>query len=68
MERIVYGWQTVGVCDRWTAMLVLHSVAQKTGRKSLEESRYDHRLHGVLLVAYGMNCCQAVQCRAIFGV
>ena len=23
-----------------------------------EESRYDHRLHGVLLVAYGMNCCQ----------
>ena len=23
-----------------------------------EESRYDHRLHGVLLVAYGINCCQ----------
>src|SRR6476660_4355185 len=23
-----------------------------------EESRYDHRLHGVLLVAYGMNCSQ----------
>ena len=23
-----------------------------------EESRYDHRLHGVLLVAHGMNCCQ----------
>ena len=23
-----------------------------------EESRYDRRLHGVLLVAYGMNCCQ----------
>src|SRR5258707_10615474 len=23
-----------------------------------EESRYDHRLHGVLLVAYGMNCFQ----------
>jgi transposase len=23
-----------------------------------EESRYDHRLHGVLLVAQGMNCCQ----------
>ena len=23
-----------------------------------EESRYDHRLHGLLLVAYGMNCCQ----------
>jgi transposase len=24
-----------------------------------EEARYDHRLHGVLLVAQGMNCCQA---------
>jgi transposase len=23
-----------------------------------EEARYDHRLHGVLLVAQGMNCCQ----------
>ena len=23
-----------------------------------EESRYDHRLHGVLLVAQGMSCCQ----------
>jgi transposase len=23
-----------------------------------EESRYDHRLHGVLLVAQGLNCCQ----------
>jgi hypothetical protein len=23
-----------------------------------EEARYDHRLHGLLLVAYGMNCCQ----------
>ena len=23
-----------------------------------EESRYDHRLHGVLLVAHGLNCCQ----------
>ena len=23
-----------------------------------EESRYDHRLHGVLLVAQGMKCCQ----------
>jgi hypothetical protein len=35
MERIVYGWQTAGVCDRLTAMLLLHSVSQKTGRKSL---------------------------------
>src|SRR5260370_40251019 len=23
-----------------------------------EDSLYDHRLNGVLLVAYGMNCCQ----------
>src|ERR1700680_3259293 len=22
------------------------------------EARYDHRLHGVLLVAQGMNCCR----------
>jgi|SRR5271165_666819 len=35
MERIVYGWQTAGVCDRLTAMLLLHCIAQKTGRKSL---------------------------------
>src|SRR5438105_15744922 len=26
-----------------------------------EESRYDHRLHGVLLVAQGMNCCQVAE-------
>jgi len=26
-----------------------------------EESRYDHRLHGVLLVAYGMNCCASIR-------
>jgi transposase len=26
-----------------------------------EESRYDHRLHGVLLVAQGMSCPQAAQ-------
>jgi hypothetical protein len=35
MERIVYGWQTGGVCDRLTAMLLLHAVARKTGRKAL---------------------------------
>ena len=26
-----------------------------------EESRYDHRLHGVLLVAQGMTCPQAAR-------
>jgi hypothetical protein len=35
MERIVYGWQTCGVCDRLTSMLLLYSIAQKTGRKAL---------------------------------
>jgi hypothetical protein len=35
MERIVYGWQTCGVCDRLTAMLLLYCIAQKTGRKAL---------------------------------
>jgi len=35
MEPIVYGWQTYGVCDRLTAMLLLYSIAQKTGRKAL---------------------------------
>jgi transposase len=25
------------------------------------ESRYDHRLHGVLLVAQGMNCCHVAE-------
>lgn len=26
-----------------------------------QESRYDHRLHGVLLVTKGMNCCQVAE-------
>jgi transposase len=26
-----------------------------------QEARYDHRLHGVLLVAQGMNCCRVAQ-------
>jgi hypothetical protein len=25
------------------------------------EARYDHRLHGVLLVAQGMNCCRVAE-------
>jgi len=27
-----------------------------------EESRYDHRLHGVLLVGQGMDCCRVADC------
>jgi hypothetical protein len=26
-----------------------------------QEARYDHRLHGVLLVAQGVNCCQVAE-------
>lgn len=29
-----------------------------------EEARYDHRLHGVLLVSQGMSCCEVA---GIFG-
>jgi hypothetical protein len=25
------------------------------------QSRYDHRLHGVLMVAQGMNCCRVAE-------
>ena len=30
-----------------------------------EESRYDHRLHGVLLVAQGLNCCRQGRSRLL---
>ncbi len=30
-----------------------------------EESRYDHRLHGVLLVAQGMTCPEVAACWAM---
>lgn len=35
MDRIVYGWRTAGVCDRLASMMLLHFIAQKTGRKAL---------------------------------
>lgn len=42
------------VTDAELAVLALQDEIRRT-----EESRYDHRLHGVLLVAQGMSCRQA---------
>lgn len=42
------------VPDAELAVLALQDEIRRT-----EESRYDHRLHGVLLVAQGMSCRQA---------
>src|SRR2546428_12053728 len=39
------------VADSATIILGLQDEIRRT-----EESRYDHRLHGVLLVAHGMTC------------
>src|SRR6201992_2195586 len=41
------------IADAATMILGLQDEVRRS-----EESRYDHRLHGVLLVAHGMNCCQ----------
>ena len=40
--------------DAPTAILALQDEIRRT-----DESRYDHRLHAVLLVAQGMTCRQA---------
>ncbi len=42
--------------DRETVVFVLQDEIRRS-----RESRYDHRLHGVLLVAQGMACRQAAQ-------
>ena len=39
------------IADSATIILGLQDEIRRT-----EESRYDHRLHGVLLVAHGMTC------------
>ena len=36
---------------------IMRIAIQQEIRRS-EEARYDHRLHGVLLVAQGMSCCE----------
>jgi transposase len=35
---------------------IMQLAIQQEIRRS-EESRYDHRLHGILLVSHGMDCC-----------
>lgn len=42
--------------DAQTMVLVLQDEIRRN-----EQARYDHRLHGVLLVAQGMSCRQAAQ-------
>jgi len=41
------------------AAVMAEAIRQEIARS--EESRYDHRLHGVLMVALGMNCYQVAQ-------
>jgi transposase len=45
--------RTVTVADAGNVILGLQDEIRRS-----QEARYDHRLHGVLLVAQGMNCCQ----------
>src|SRR5271157_1498545 len=44
----------LGIADSATMVLGLQDEIRRS-----EESRYDHRLHGVLLVAQGMTCPEA---------
>lgn len=45
------GMKPLTIADSATIILGLQDEVRRT-----EESRYDHRLHGVLLVAHGMTC------------
>jgi transposase len=44
----------VSISDPETVVMDLQDEIRRS-----EDSRYHHRLHGVLLVAQGLNCCQA---------
>ena len=44
----------VSISDPETVVMDLQDEIRRS-----EDSRYHHRLHGVLLVARGLNCCQA---------
>jgi transposase len=44
------------IADREIMQIALQDEIQRT-----EESRYDHRLHGVLLVSHGMSCTQVAE-------
>ena len=46
----------LGIADSATIVLGLQDEIRRS-----EESRYDHRLHGVLLVAQGMTCPEAAK-------
>ncbi len=46
----------LGIADPATIVLGLQDEIRRS-----EESRYDHRLHGVLLVAQGMTCPEAAR-------
>jgi transposase len=46
--------KSLTISDSETMVLALQDEIRRS-----EQSRYDHRLHGVLLVAHGMSCRQA---------
>ena len=48
--------EALGIADSATVVLGLQDEIRRS-----EESRYDHRLHGVLLVAQGMTCPEAAR-------
>src|SRR3954462_12542813 len=48
--------RTVTVADAQNVALGLQDEIRRS-----QEARYDHRLHGVLLVAQGMNCSQVAE-------
>src|SRR4051812_950760 len=48
--------RTVTVADAQNVIFGLQDEIRRS-----QEARYDHRLHGVLLVAQGMNCCQVAE-------
>ena len=48
--------RTVTIADAGNVILSLQDEIRRS-----QEARYDHRLHGVLLVAQGMNCCQVAE-------
>ncbi|MBV8899238.1 MAG: helix-turn-helix domain-containing protein [Verrucomicrobia bacterium] len=48
--------RTATVADAGNVILGLQDKIRRS-----QKARYDHRLHGVLLVARGMNCCQVAQ-------
>src|ERR1017187_1261066 len=57
METCFHGnMKPLTITDAWNMALVLQDEIRRS-----EESRYDHRLHGVLLVAQGLSCPEAAR-------